>query len=201
MSAHARLSPSASHRWAHCTASVHAIEEARRRRLIPDDESSEAADQGTAAHSVREKCLTTGKDAHDFIGSVEVVNGREWPVTEEMADYLQPGIDWIRERSAGGKLLIEEKVALDPWLPGQFGTVDCAFAWVNPVDGVKELVLSDLKYGFVAVEAEGNPQQMIYALGVLRRFYGMDRYHWPPRVRIMIDQPRRGGIKEWSVAI
>jgi len=201
MSAHARLSPSASARWATCTASVKAIERARAAGDIGPDTSSEAADEGTAAHQIREECLSLGLDAYDFIGTAVVVNGHPWPVTREMAEALQPGIDWIRERvPAGALMMVETRVALDPWLPGQFGTIDCAFVWRAP-DGVKELVLSDLKYGFGEVEAENNLQQMIYALGALQTLYGDSRDRWPDRVRIVIDQPRKGGLKEWTIAV
>lgn len=197
---HARLSPSAAARWAHCTASVRAIEKARVEDVIGPDESGPWADEGTAAHQVREDCLTLGLDAYDFIGTSVEVNGMQWPVTREMAEALQPGIDWIRERAGDGVMMIEQRVALDPWLPGQFGTVDCAFVWIAP-DGVKELVLSDLKYGFGPVEAERNLQQMIYALGVIRLLYGDSTDRWPARVRVVIDQPRKGGLKEWTIAV
>lgn len=185
--------------WATCTASVRAIERARAAGDIGPDTSSEAADEGTAAHQIREECLSLGLDAYDFIGTSVVVNGRAWQVTREMAEALQPGIDWIRERvPAGAPMMVEQRVRLDPWLPGQFGTIDCAFVWTAP-SGVRELILSDLKFGFGAVEAENNLQQQIYALGALALLYGDSRDRWPTCIRIVIDQPRKGGLKEWTI--
>lgn len=198
--AHARLAPSAAARWAHCTASVREIENARATGVIGPDESGAAADEGTAAHQIREECLKLGLDAYDFEGTEVEVNGRKWPVTAEMAEALQPGIDWIRERADPDQMLVETQVALDPWLPGQFGTIDCAFVWTAP-DGVPELVLSDLKYGYSPVDPENNLQQMIYALGAMRLLYGDDPVRWRDRVRIVIDQPNKGGLKEWTIAV
>lgn len=202
--AHARLSPSAAARWTECTASVRAIERARAEGVIGPDVSSPEADEGTAAHQVREDCLKLGLDAYDFIGTSILVNGKAWPVTREMAEALQPGIDWIRERCPDeSKMLVEHQVALEPWLPGQFGTIDCAFWREVTVHGddnlevVVEAVLSDLKYGFGAVEAEGNLQQQIYALGYLEF---ADIYGIVDRIRIVIDQPRKGGLKEWVIS-
>lgn len=200
MSEHARLSPSAASRWATCTASVRAIEAARLDGSLGPDEPNDAADEGTAAHTIREECLTLGIDAYDFIGTSVEVNGKRWPVTRETAEALQPGIDWIRERAVD-RMVVERRVALDPWLPGQFGTIDCAFVWAAS-DGVLELVLSDLKYGFIPVEVENNLQQLIYALGALRLFYGDIPHRWPvERIRVVIDQPRNGGLKEWTIAV
>lgn len=181
---------------------MRAIENARATGIIGPDVSGAAADEGTAAHAIREECLSLGMDAYDYEGTTVLVNGRAWPVTREMVEALQPGIDWIRERAAGD-LLVEQRVALDPWLLGQFGTVDCAFTrYVTEIgedDLVEslELTLSDLKFGFNAVAAEENIQQKIYGLGVCRRLFGENTEDWPDRIRIVIDQPRKGGIKEW----
>lgn len=199
---HARLSPSAAHMWAFCTASIGAIERARAAGTIGEDESGPAADYGTAAHTVREECLQFGLDAHDFVGQSVRVGEKDWPVDAHMADLIQPGLDWIRERlPLGAPMLVETRVELDPWMPGQFGTVDCAFIRAHPDDGVEELVLCDLKTGFGRVDPADNLQQMIYALGVLRRMRGPDWTKWPARVRVCIDQPRAGGLKEWTIAV
>lgn len=204
MAAHARLSPSAAHCWAHCTASISAVETAREAGLIPrDGGSSPAADQGTAAHQVREECLALGLDPENFLGTSVLVNGKAWPVDAEMVEALQPGIDWIRER-AGEGMLVEHRVSLDPWLPGQFGTIDCAFLMPSwdyfEVEGRRTLVLSDLKYGMGLVEARGNLQQQIYAIGALVHFFGPDPAAWDvERVTIVIDQPRRGGMRDWDL--
>ena len=106
---HARLSPSSSHRWSTCTASVRAIESAIDKGIIPEDTSNDAADEGVAAHQVRAECLDLGLDPFDCIGSKFRVRDKLWEVTHETAEYLAKGIDWIEERRTPGEIFIVEK--------------------------------------------------------------------------------------------
>ncbi len=185
MSAHARLSPSASSRWMLCPGSVLLIERLIEEGLIVEDRSSEAAAEGTAAHELRAECLDLGLEPHDFIGQTIRADGMAFEVTEEMCDHLQTGIDWVREQA--GDPIIEARVSLDRWLPGQFGTLDCGFDH----DGL--LTINDLKYGLGKVSADENRQLRIYALG----FYDLMKRP-VETVRLVIDQPRAGGLKIWS---
>lgn len=190
MAAHAKLGPSASARWMHCTASVAILDSLAAQGVINPSESSSFADEGTAAHEVRELALNLGLEAYDFIGRTVYVRGVAYPVTYEMADHLQVGIDWIREYVTG-VALVETRVDLSAWLPGNFGTLD--FGWYCPKK--KELGQLDLKYGAgEPVEAEGNSQQLLYALGL------WDRLGRPEveKIIIGIDQPRLGGLKFWE---
>lgn len=80
-------------------------------------------------------------------------------------------------------------------MPGQFGTLDCGIV------GRELIVISDLKYGKgVPVEAVGNTQQMIYALG----FWDQIAQHISKAKTflIVIDQPRNNaGGGYWSVTL
>jgi hypothetical protein len=151
------------------------------------------------AHEVRENCLELGLDPHHFIGMVMTADGYTFTVDEVMADNLQPGIDWIREHTANP--LVEVKVDLTPWLPGQYGT--CDTAWIENVtyeDGLTDLclVINDHKYGAgEPVDATGNKQLRNYALGA---WHKLGR----PKVRsvlMVIDQPRAGGMKFWEISL
>src|SRR5690606_28463258 len=92
--AHAKLSPSAAHRWFPCPGSV---------RLSADvkSKSSVFADEGSAAHELAQACLTHGNDADRYIGeyvdidassslhrfpSNPVPGHRCFEVTDEMAE-------------------------------------------------------------------------------------------------------------------
>ncbi len=187
MAAHARLSPSDSGRWLNCPGSINFTAK------IKENRSSVHAAEGTVAHSVREDALFLGCDAYEFIGQVREADGMKFEVTEEMADFLQPGIDEIRQYE--GEMFIEERLDLGRWMPGQFGTLDVGIA------GKKLIVISDLKFGSgVAVSAVKNTQQMIYALG----FWDQIARHITDATDflIIIDQPRNAaGGGSWSITL
>jgi hypothetical protein len=186
LAAHARLSPSDSQRWLNCPGSIEFTKNYPNR-------STDAADEGTAAHWVRQMCLDLGFNPYAFIGVKIKVNGKIYECDAEMADALMPGIEEIRQYD--GQMFVEEKINLDPWMPGQFGTLDCG------VLGRDLIVISDLKYGEgVAVQAVGNTQQMIYALGF---WYQIARHISSAKTfLIIIDQPRNNaGGGYWSVTL
>ena len=190
MAAHAKLGPSSADRWAVCTASVALIDNLVRSGVVDPSRSSVYADEGTAAHEVRQHALTLGLDAFDFVGMTVYVNGVGYSVTDDMAEFLQPGIDWIREHTAAPD--VEIRVDLSSWLPGQFGTMDAG--WVAGTT----LYCSDLKYGMgEPVSAERNRQQMLYALGYWH-FKGRPAVE---KIVVCIDQPRAGGLKFWECSL
>ena len=191
MSAHARLSPSAATRWFTCPRSVLLIEQLIAEGRINPSRSSGAADEGTAAHQIRADCLDLGLDPWDFVGTSLTINGVSYPCDEEMAAYLQPGIDWVREQP--GDLIVEHRVDLGHWMPGQFGTLDTAI-----IDRERrKAVTKDLKYGAgVPVSPVDSKQLQIYSLGVVENF---NLWKVVDSFDIVIDQPRCGGMKFWSV--
>lgn len=173
-----------------CHASVSFIDLLVSLEIISLGGSSVYADEGTAAHEIRELCLTLGLDPDHFLGMKIWVNGAPYEVTQEMCDALQPGIDWIRSHTLDPD--VEIRVDLSPWLPGQFGTMDGG--WVSG----DTLYASDLKYGAgEPVSADDNRQQKLYALGY---WHHLGR---PPveKVVVCIDQPRAGGLKFWECTI
>lgn len=184
--AHARLGPSGYKRWSTCPGSVSLSKQ------FPD-ETSEYAAEGTAAHWVREQCLLTGKDVTDFVGDKVKADGYEFEVQPEWVNWLQPGIDRLRE--APGKLYVEQRVSLEAWVEGEFGTVD------GLVISDELIIVDDLKFGRgVAVNAERNGQLMIYALGAWENI----ARHLTDGTEFLlrIDQPRvPGGGSEWRCTL
>jgi hypothetical protein len=149
MNAHARLAPSAAHRWLHCPGSIKASEGI-------EPEPSVYADEGTTAHELAAYCLHNHASARDYLHC--------WPsVTEDMVEPVQFYIDTLCEIVCNGAVWIEQLVDLS-FIPGmEGGTVDAAF--YDPV--LRELHIVDLKYGKgVLVEVQDNPQLLIYALGM-----------------------------------
>ncbi|HDR8931706.1 TPA: DUF2800 domain-containing protein [Burkholderia vietnamiensis] len=212
---HALLSPSSAYTWIECAASTAA-------QIGQPDESSEYADEGTAAHELAKWCLNAGEDAEQHIGTVIPVGTvtrrdeesgetiteprRSFEVDEEMAAYVQLYLDGVRERVAALELagadvtlLVEQRLSIEHITgePGAKGTSDCVIIAVWP-DGRAEIEVRDLKYGRgVAVQAERNYQAMIYAAAAYEEhstFYDFTN------IRIVIHQPRvNDKPSEWEI--
>ena len=154
--------------------------------LAPGETTSFSA-EGTVMHEVRQLCLEFGLDPFNFVGKQFSHEKFSFEITEDMADKLLAGLDWIRQHT--NTPFVEIRVDLSQWLPDQFGTCDTAWLY----DG--RLFISDLKWGAgKPVSPEKNRQLMAYALGV---------WHLLGRpvikgVVLNIDQPRAGGMKFWD---
>lgn len=185
--AHARLSPSGAERWMTCPGSP------RMEDRFPEEDTSEYSSEGTAAHTIRERCLTEGRDVEEFVGQKVEADGRLFEVTPEWVDWLQPGIDRIREFK--GEWVFEYRVEMEPWIPEGFGTLDAG--------GISEdlIILDDLKFGRgILVDSERNKQLMIYALGFWMN-YARHRTK-ATRFLLRIDQPRVPGRgSEWETTL
>jgi hypothetical protein len=185
MGDHAKLSPSAAKRWLTCPASAEAAE----RSVRPDTADSSA---GTAAHWVRSEWMSKGEPP--AVGT-KTPNGLV--VTQEMIDLVSTGIGWTRGyiATAGGRctVLVEEKVVIGPLFGVSkddfFGTAD------QLILAPKELVVYDLKAGYVDVPVEDNEQLCCYAIGACEELGWIFE-----SIRFVIDQPQSGGIKEWAVS-
>lgn len=211
--AHARLAPSAAHRWIECPGSVRLSEG------IPNETSSFAA-EGTAAHEVCAKCLQDGVDAATFAGMfVDVKNGaivetpedtndenRFFEVTEEMVDAVQMYVDHVRTLAAHDNadetfhdlptVDVEQRLDMTHLHPGIFGTGDATVL----DHGARHLHVCDFKYGKgVAVDADHNPQLLLYAAGAARRHHNAKI----ERLTMHIIQPRAphllGSIRSYDI--
>lgn len=150
------------------------------------DTTSEAADWGTCAHQISERCLRDGGDADRFIGTTEKGKEHSFEVDEEMADCAQVYVDYVRSVDGPGKLFwIEQRFSLASLNPpfDAGGTGDA----VIYLPAEKRLEIVDLKGGRgVVVAAKGNPQLRTYALGALLANKGLD----VEQVTVTIVQPR-----------
>jgi hypothetical protein len=182
---HATLGASSAHRWMNCAGSV------RLSADIPRQPSSPHAKEGTAAHELAAETLLEGGYCADRIGNVYVVEGEEFPVTEEMAEAVQVYVDAVNRSRGALAVHVEERIDLAPLNPPQpmFGTAD-GIIWKEEE---KVLEVWDLKFGRgVFVGVEDNVQLLYYALGAVVSFL-MPKKVRPDTVRINIVQPRAGG--------
>ena len=185
-SKHAILSASSSHRWLNCTPSA-------RLELEFEDRETEAAAEGTAAHALCE---------HKLRKALKMRSKK--PVSQydcdEMDDHTDDYVAFVLETIAEIKkscsdpiVLIEQRLDFSCYVPDGFGTGDCLIV----ADGTVHII--DFKYGRgVLVEAERNPQMMLYALGALRIF---DCLYDIKEVSMTIFQPRRENISTWTIGV
>lgn len=183
--AHSPRSPSGADTWMQCLASV------RMQAGLPDTSSAWSA-QGTYLHRISSLCLEFGLDPFDFVGSTAVVDGFECEMERKHAVKMQTGIDRITD--FGGEVFVEQRVSLEHWSKGDFGTLDIGI--VTP----KEIIIADWKWGAgEPVEVVKNRQLRIYALGFWRQ---IARHKTKARrFRLIIMQPmvEDGAFSEWVV--
>ena len=111
--------------------------------------------------------------------------------TDDYTDYVMEQVIRERRRDAETQVLIEQRLDFSCYVPDGFGTGDCLIV------ADKLLHIIDFKYGQgVLVEAEENPQMMLYALGALEIF---DDIYDIDTVRMTIFQPRKANVSVYEM--
>lgn len=133
--------------------------------MAPPRESSKWADAGTAAHSVGEQCLSTGRAPFEFYGQSIEVNGQTYKVDAEVVVAVSHYVSHVRahERELGPDVrrLVERRLWLDEI--GNGGTVDCLL--VAP----RKIHVHDYKHGQgVYVSEAWNAQFLAYGVAGAR---------------------------------
>ena len=187
---HALLSASSAHRWLHCTGSPLLEKE------FPDT-TSVYAQEGTLAHELCElklKKYTTVMPkgaytrAHNKIMKSELWQNEMESTSETYLEYVK-GIMLACEIAPA--VLIEKRVDFSRYVPEGFGTADCLIL------AGETLHVIDYKHGKgVVVDADHNPQMMLYALGAMSELSLLYRFKF---VHMTIVQPRVNNISEFTL--
>lgn len=192
---HAKLSASSAHRWLHCPPSVKLAEQ------FPSQTSS-YAEAGRLAHAIAElkarKYFLEPMSARTYNSRLK--KSQEDPYYDKgMEDSTDAYLEVLKETACSFEqapfVALETRVDFSDYVPEGFGTADCIMI------GAGTIVIIDYKNGAgVPVEADENPQMMLYALGALQVYapiYG-DTIQ---RAVLIIVQPNAGGTKTWETTV
>lgn len=189
---HALLSASGAKIWLACPPSARFAED------FPD-QTSEYAEQGTAAHAyaeirVREALgLADKAEAALFKEQSRWYDGEMEEAVTGYTEYVMERFNEAKARTPDAVLFTEQKLDYSEWVPEGFGTGDIIII----ADGILEVI--DLKYGQgVPVGAADNPQLKLYGAGAWAAFgmlYEIDA------VQVTICQPRLDSISSSLISV
>lgn len=177
---HARLGPSGWDWWSNCPGAPAFCDG------LTDNVSKYAA-WGTVAHEIADRVIREEiGEASELLGQMFQSDGFDIEVDDDMVNCVDDYVAFVRDEVGdGGILLSEQEVPIGHLTgePGATGTSDTII-----IDG-KRMKVIDLKTGQgVRVNAEGNGQGRMYALGALQKF-GMV-YEDIEEVEVIIVHPR-----------
>lgn len=187
---HALLSASGAHRWLHCTGSP----------LLENDfpdSTSVYAQEGTLAHELCELKLMvyTGEITKHKLTSMKnkLMKSELWQ--PEMESTSEAYLDYIKDITMSYTvkpvILTEKRVDFSKYVPEGFGTADCLILAGDTLHVI------DYKHGKgVVVDADHNPQMMLYALGAMSELSLLYRFKY---VHMTIVQPRVNNISEFTM--
>ena len=183
---HALLSDPSAHRWLHCPPSA-------KLTAGVTEAPSEAALQGTAAHALAEHKLRRALRQQSKRPVSKYEDDEMNTHTDDYVDYVLEQYEQAKQTTPGAVIYIEQHLDFSNVVPGGFGTGDCLIV----ADGTLHVI--DLKYGLgVLVEAEWNPQMMLYAIGALALF---DALYDIEQVALTVFQPRRENVSTWTISV
>jgi len=190
LGAHSPLGASGMKRWEACAYSVFAALD------LKEDDESEYAAEGTAAHALIEHCMIENKQAWQLIAA----EFEGFKVTPDMAKAADEWLSLIRanhpDRNQGNSW-VERKFHCPTIHRLFYGTSDFTFY----DEATSTVHVWDYKHGQgVIVEAQDNPQGLYYAAGVMET---LGLWNKANTVCIHIVQPRAahwaGPHRVWGV--
>lgn len=192
---HALLGASSAHRWLNCPGSARLTEN------MPDT-TSEYAEAGRLAHEIAElkarQYFIDTLPKRTFNAKLKKLKESEH-YNKSMDSATDEYLEHLKARAmsypTAPTVALEVQVDFSDIVPEGFGTADCIMIGSGRLDVV------DYKNGSgVVVEAENNPQMMLYAWGAIRYFKPIfgDSIH---AIHMSIVQPNAGGVREWETTV
>ena len=184
---HALLSASSSARWLNCPPSARLSEEIQ-------DVTSEFAAEGTDAHALCEYKLrkVLGLSFGEKLPYLEWYSQEMEDSATDYVAYILELLSEVKKTCKNPMVLIEQRLDFSRYVQEGFGTGDCVIV----SNGYIHIV--DVKYGKgIPVDADHNPQMMLYALGALELFGFLFDIN---KVSMTIYQPRIGNISTYEMA-
>ena len=195
MSTHSLLSPSSSHRWSVCAASV------RLTQNLPNT-TNPMAQRGTDIHQLGEMMLSN-HDSYELLSVGDVIVREDaradeptFTIKADMLDEAKAYYKYVMAlmTDSDAELMVEVKAELGMVAPNTSGHVD------SVVINGKSLHVIDLKTGRGAVSAENNSQLMLYALGIYHEnemFYDIEEIH----LHIVQDNAMISNSNRWELSV
>jgi hypothetical protein len=174
---------------------------ARLEEKFDESATSSFAAEGTLAHEFGDVNLRfkNGEISEKVLLAELKKLRKDKHYTDEMESEVDKYVTTVMEafsiakaRTPDAKLLIEERVDFSHLVEKGFGTGDVCIV----ADGFLDVI--DLKYGKgVKVDADKNPQLMLYGSGALKNFEMLYDIH---TVNLVIIQPRLDHLSEWKIS-
>lgn len=192
---HALLGASSAHRWLNCPGSARLTEN------MPDS-TSPYAEAGHLAHEIAElkarQYFIETLPKRSFNAKLKKLKESEH-YDKSMDDATDEYLEHLKARAmsypTAPTVALEVQVDFSDIVPEGFGTADCIMIGSGRLDVI------DYKNGAgVLVEAEDNPQMMLYAWGAVRYFrpiFGNSI----ETIHMSIVQPNAGGVREWEIGV
>ena len=183
-SQHAFLTASGSSRWINCPPS------ARLEENFPN-ETSEYAEEGTAAHELCEYKVRKYLNERVQMPQSDYYTEEIIGFTDIYEQFVIETVEQYKSEYGSPLVMVEEKLDFSHLVPGGFGTGDCVIA----CKGLIHII--DFKTGYMPVSSHRNTQMMLYASGALNTYgYLFDI----KTVRMTIVQPRIENISSYELS-
>ncbi len=154
------------------------------------------AQVGTVAHELAEKCLMSGKKAITYLGKTSSKHPN-FTYNQEICRNIQKYLDYVNNiylncESEDSDIFVEKAVDYSEYIVNGRGKSDVIIH--DPE--VNTLHIIDLKYGMGrAVLAKDNSELMLYALGSLKEFSGIET------IILYIAQPRLNSFSQHELTV